>query len=161
MKLYLKKLIPADFPFYFQLVSNAQVMAMITERPFSIDEAQIDFDKILQKNKLHPTLGSYKVVDNQGTFIGFGKLEIDDTDPTEAELGYMILPALWGKGFGKAIGQTLVNEARKHTSLVKLNAIIDPKNTASRKILTNIGFITQELCDFDGLPGEILALNLV
>jgi RimJ/RimL family protein N-acetyltransferase len=41
----------------------------------------------------------------------------------------------------------------------KIFAIIDPKNIASRKILTSQGFIHKAFKDYDGLPGEILELK--
>jgi hypothetical protein len=39
-------------------------------------------------------------------------------------------------------------------------AIIDPKNLASRKILINNSFVSKEFKDIDGLASEILELNL-
>lgn len=71
----------------------------------------------------------------------------------------MILPQNWGKGYGSTIASQLI-EIAKQTKLSLLKAIIDPENIASRKILINHGFISEKLCEIDGLPGEILSLTI-
>ena len=45
----------------------------------------------------------------------------------------------------------------KQTDIKVLKAIIDPNNIPSRKILINIGFTYEKVCEIDGLPGEILS----
>ena len=153
----LEKLLPEDFPVYYSLVGNEAVMAMITERAIPLEEARADYNQRMLENQFHPAFGHFKIIDTpSGHFIGVGKLEIDRPDSDQAELGYMLLPAYWGKGIGSAVAQQLIEVARKHTFIKKLFAIIDPDNIPSRKILTNNGFVSKEFADFDGLPGEIL-----
>ncbi|WP_240521108.1 hypothetical protein [Bacillus cereus] len=50
-KLYFNKFEPTDFNLYFQLVSNEEVMAQITERAIPLDEAKNDFTKLLKCNE--------------------------------------------------------------------------------------------------------------
>ncbi len=161
MNLKLEKFCPEDFALYFLLVNDIRVMQMITERILEPNEAQDDFIKILENNRLHECFGSYKILSAEtNTYIGFAKLEIKETNSEEAELGYMILPEYWGQGIAGQVSASLVETAKKQQQLTKLVAIIDPKNAASRKILINNEFRTREFIDFDGLPGEILELNL-
>jgi len=151
-----------DFQHYFQLVNNEKVMEMITERPIEFDEAKNDFEKLIQNNSLDENFGSYQIIDNKtNEFLGLAKLEIKYKNSNEAEIGYMILPKYWGKGIAGKVGKQLIEKAKTQKSLESLFAIIDPKNLASRKILINNGFVTKELKDFDGLPGEILELTLI
>jgi RimJ/RimL family protein N-acetyltransferase len=104
--------------------------------------------------------GSYKIFNNKtDEFLGLGSLILNETKLDEAELGYMLLPRHWGKGYGSAIAQILIQKAIK-TKLNRLTAVIDPKNIASRKILIKEGFISEKLCVIEGLPGEILIKNL-
>ncbi len=77
----------------------------------------------------------------------------------EAELGYMLFPEHWGKGYGSEIAEILIRKANR-TAVKRLTAIIDPKNIPSRKILINNGFISLKLCEIEGLPGEILSKEL-
>ncbi len=150
-----------DFKLYFELVSDESVMEMITERALPLEEAQTDFAKLLKNNALDLQCGSFKIIDGDtGDFIGLAKLEIEELGSVTAELGYMLLPEYWGKGIGSLIAKTLIEKAQQRNQLQKLMAIIDPKNSASRKILTNNGFESVSFEYFDGLPGEILELKL-
>ncbi|OSX97684.1 hypothetical protein BTJ45_05707 [Bacillus mycoides] len=68
----------------------------------------------------------------------------------------MILPEHWGKRYGSYIARELI-EIAKQTDVNVLKAIIDPNNIPSRKILINVGFTSDVVCEIDGLPGEILS----
>jgi len=160
VKFKIEKFSANDFQNYFELVNDEKVMQMITERPLELEEAIKDFEKLLENNKLDENFGSFKIINSEtNAFLGFAKLEIASKGNSEAEIGYMILPHYWGKGIAGKIGKYLIEKARTQKSITSLFAIIDPKNLASRKILTNNGFISREFRDFDGLPGEILELN--
>ena len=76
-----------------------------------------------------------------------------------AELGYMLLPKYWGKGYGSRIAEALIYMAEK-TKVRRLTAIIDPNNIPSRKILIKHGFHSEKLCEINGLPGEILSRQI-
>ncbi|KMN46151.1 GNAT family N-acetyltransferase [Bacillus sp. LK2] len=155
-KLHFKKFEATDFNQYFQLVSNESVMAQITERAIPLEEAQNDYEKLLRCNQKHKLFGSYKVYDSAtNEFIGLGHVTVNEDDLKEAELGYMILPEHWGKRYGSCIASELI-EIAKQTEVNVLKAIIDPNNIPSRKILINVGFTSDIVCEIDGLPGEIL-----
>ncbi|MCM3759014.1 GNAT family N-acetyltransferase [Sporosarcina aquimarina] len=156
MELKLSKFQETDFELYYRLVSNDGVMAQITERTFLYDEAKISFQKLINRNEKYDSFGSYKIYDYlDKTFIGLGHLTINEDRSREAEIGYMLLPEYWGKGYGTETAKKLL-EIAKPLDLKVITAIIDPANNPSRKILSNLGFISQEFCEIDGLPGEIL-----
>lgn len=160
IELTLRKFTPHDFEDYFRLVGNARVMAMITERALPKDEARDDFNDRLSRNSIAEDFGYYKITDAaSGAFIGLAKLEVEQADSGEAELGYILLPEYWGQGIGSRVAKQLVGRARKLPGLKRLFAIIDPNNIPSRKILTNNGFVSEVFRDFDGLPGELLVLD--
>lgn len=157
IQLSLTKFKSSDFQKYYQLVSNESVMAMITERVIPLEEAQEKFQKILNRNGKHAHFGTYIVSNNEtNEFIGLGSLILNEEKYDEAELGYMILPEHWGKGYGSKVAERLI-EKTTNTSLRRLTAIIDPKNTPSRKILLKQGFTSEKVCEIGGLPGEILS----
>lgn len=156
MDIALEKFGRQDFDDYFRLVSNPEVMAMITERAIPADEARRDYEKLLAENALHPELGHFRVLDERGTFIGLGKLAVETAEADQAELGYILAPEYWGKGIASRIATLLVARAERQPTLRSLFAIIDPANIPSRKILINNGFVSKEFMDFDGLPGEVL-----
>ena len=157
----LSKFGPQDFADYCRLVGNAEVMAMITERAIPEHEARRDYAQLLKENTLHPQLGHWRIVDvDSGHFIGLAKLQVVAADSAEAELGYMLLPAYWARGLGSAIAAELLARSENVSGLRQLTAIIDPANTASRRILLKLGFAHHQYRDFDGLPGEILTYAL-
>ncbi|SUJ11969.1 Uncharacterised protein [Sphingobacterium spiritivorum] len=148
-----------DFELYYSLVRDEKVMAMITERAIPLSEAKADYEKILGINGLHSSFGYFKVkTAKTREFVGLAKLEVIAGDSTEAELGYILLPSHWGKGFGNQMASEMLMIARKEPQINKVTAIIDPQNIPSIKILVNNGFVSEGLRDFDGLPGEILSL---
>ncbi|GGH19935.1 GNAT family N-acetyltransferase [Paenibacillus segetis] len=158
--LILTKFEPSDFNDYYSLVSNEKVMAFITERSTPFEEAQVNFNKLLDRNKKFEQFGSFKVYNNiTNEFIGLGSLILNEEKSDEAELGYMLIPEQWGKGYGNIIANILLQRAI-NTNLKRLVAIIDPNNIPSRKILISKGFTSEKIGEIDGLPGEILSKDL-
>jgi len=159
MGLLLERFSEVHFSDYLRLVSNLDVMAMITERAIPSDEASHDFKLILDDNARYSDLGYYRITDDQsGNFIGLAKLAPVADKPKTAELGYMLLPDYWGLGIASQVAALLIEQARRNPEISSLIAIIDPANLPSKKILTNNRFTTLEFRNFDGLPGEILQL---
>ena len=159
--LQVEKLNQKDLSYHYLLLSNPSVMKMITGKPMDLEEAKEKFREIIQSNTTHPDLGYFKITDTQkGNFIGVVKLEIKEKDSVEAELGYLILPEFWGKGIVSKVVKRLLYLAVNQKQIQKVFAIIDPENIPSRKILEKNGFQSKEFKDFDGLPGEVLELNL-
>jgi ribosomal-protein-alanine N-acetyltransferase len=155
-RIYLEKLEPQDFESFYSLTGNEKVMAMITERPLSLEEARTKFNHFLENNELHKSFGSFKVLEvGSSKLLGFAKLEITKEKSQETELGYMLLPEFWGRGLGNKIAEMLLEVAIVDPNLTRVYANTDPKNVASRKILINNGFASEEVGEIDGLPSEI------
>ena len=152
-KLKFAKFTNDDFEKYFALVSNASVMAQITERAIPLEEAEANYQRLLERNGKYELFGSYKVFDDD--YIGLGHVTVNEDNPDEAEIGYMLLPVYWNKGYGTLIAGELI-ELAKQTNVSHLTAVIDPENIPSRKILLKHGFTSEKVCEIGGLPGEIL-----
>lgn len=151
--------IEADFDDYFELVSNADVMKMITGRPLTKDETRERFDKMLRINLEHPEIGHFKVaLKTDNDFVGHSKLVM--TENNEAEIGYVLSPQHWRKGFGSEIAETLINLGKEVKTIHNLIAIIDPENTASKRILENQGFQWDYDGDYIGLPAAYFKMKL-
>ncbi|MFP3719173.1 GNAT family N-acetyltransferase [Niallia circulans] len=151
-----RKFTANDFELYYQLVSNERVMAQITERAIPLEEAKADFEKLLIRNDKNQIFGSYAFFQPASeVFIGLGHVTLTEQELAEAELGYMLLPEHWGKGYGGVVADRLMSLV-KQTDLKVIKAIIDPANRASRKILVSRGFTSAWIGEIEGLPGEIL-----
>lgn len=84
---------------------------------------------------------------DSGDFIGWFMLMPDDH--RGAELGYMIVQDLWGKGLATEIAKMLVEKAFFALNLTSIHACTDEDNPASEKILEKIGFLYKGFNDAD------------
>lgn len=149
----------ADFADYFQLVSNADVMKMITGRPLLENETRERLEKMMSVNQENPNIGHFKVsLSFDGNFVGHSKLVM--TGKNEAEIGYVLMPEHWRKGYGDEIAKTLINLAKEVNEIYTLIAIIDPENTASKRILEKQGFQWDYDGDYIGLPAAYYKMEL-
>lgn len=134
MGLLLERFSEIHFSDYLKLVSNIDVMAIITERAIPCDEAAHAFKLIFDDNARYSDLGYYRIRDDQnGNFIGLAKLASVADKPKTAELGYMLLPECWGLGIASQVAGLLIEQARRNPEISSLIAIIDPANLASKK----------------------------
>jgi len=147
-----------DFPLYYALTGNSRVMHFISGRGLTREEAQKRFlEGIDEKGESGTGLFGVRLKSN-GEFIGIARFTI--SDEVTVEIGYSLLPSYWNKGYGTEMSRALIEFAAEYPGLEKLIAIIDPENTASRKILEKHRFKKSFTGEIDGLPGEIYTLWL-
>ena len=157
-RLLLKRINNSDLDNYIKLVTNVEVMKLISGIPFSEKDGRARFQSIIKKNITDEELGYYSIfLKSNNQFIGYSKLV--ETNEDKAELGYVFLPTFWGKGFGSEVSKTMVDFAKTISKIKILIAIIDPENDASKKILLNSGFYLHKVCEMDGLPAEVYQLQ--
>jgi len=65
-------------------------------------------------------------------------------DPEGAELIYHFLPSAWGCGYATEAARAVTTWARETLPLHYVEASIDPRNDASRKVLLKAGFTFHE-----------------
>jgi RimJ/RimL family protein N-acetyltransferase len=160
-RIYLEKLNAQDFGSYYTLAANERVMAMITGKAQTREEALKKFNSLLENSKLFDSFGSFKVsLRISSELLGFAKLEIKGGKRHEAELGYMLKPEFWGLGYGSEIAGYLMKVAEADPELTRVYAIVDPDHIASKKILLRLGFESEKKCDMDGWPSEVFGRDL-
>jgi [ribosomal protein S5]-alanine N-acetyltransferase len=64
----------------------------------------------------------------------------DDIPDAEIQLGYMLKPSAWGKGYATEVASRLLKFAFEDSTLDHIVACLDEENTASRRVLEKIGF---------------------
>jgi len=153
----LRKMTASDYERYATLVQDERVMRYITEQALTEAETKQRFERILEQQQ-HDRLGSYLTFSKE-EWIGIGHVTRSQTQSFEAELGYMLLPDHWGKGYGTAIAERLLQLATEE-ELQVVTATIDPAHEASRRILIGLGFESTYIGPIDGLPGETLQKTL-
>ena len=149
-----------DIGLYEKLVYNEDVMKMNYRRVFTKEEAEFLFTRSVGYNDTNENSGFYKVFSREhGFFIGLGALIADDESKT-AEVEYMVLPEFWHHGFGTDILLELLDLSR-NAGLKRVEAITDPDNIMSRRILEKAAFsLKKEFINDDGEPAVLYCLKL-
>lgn len=149
-----------DFAAYYDLVKDDQVMRYITGKGMAEAEARVMFDGFLKTNQLDPLLGYFKVFDTKTQIrVGECKLVNYQKDPSVFEIGYLLREQFWKKGYGTMICEHLLALATTMDRHKDVIGIIDPANTASRKLLEKFNFVSFFIGKEDGLPTEKFILK--
>ncbi|MBH0172264.1 GNAT family N-acetyltransferase [Fictibacillus sp. 23RED33] len=82
---------------------------------------------------------AFATVENQSQMlIGAGELLITSLTNRVGEIGYVIHPDYWGKGFATETGQLLLKFGFEVLQLHRIFATCDPRNRASEKVLMKL-----------------------
>jgi RimJ/RimL family protein N-acetyltransferase len=75
-----------------------------------------------------------------GCFLGTSSLFHLNLESKRAEVGYVLARPYWGQGYMTEAAAALVDTAFGKLGFNRLEADIDPRNTASAKLLERLGF---------------------
>ncbi len=75
----------------------------------------------------------------EGPLVGVCGFKTLD-DPDGAELIYHFTPAVWGRGYATEASRAALDWVRRTLPLRYVEASLDPRNEASRKVLLKVGF---------------------
>ena len=79
-----------------------------------------------------------------GEFAGCSGLKVcpyaGSTDAPELELGFHLMPSMWGRGLASDAGAAVARFAFEQLGLARVYAGHHPQNDASRHVLTKLGF---------------------
>ena len=78
--------------------------------------------------------GDDQVVELDGKVVG--KAGLWDNQ----EIGFILAPAVWGRGVGRAAASAVIARAQAR-GVTRITADVDPRNTASLRLLTGLGFV--------------------
>lgn len=106
----------------------------------SVGEAENRITTILQDFKEKKGI-TWAISDKKtNNYIGdFGIWRFDKQN-FRGEIGYVLNPDFWGKGYMKETMITLINFAFKSINLHSLEANVNPKNTNSKNLLLKLNF---------------------
>ncbi len=130
-----------DFDYLASIFQNTEVMNYTLDDCYSIDQLKEYHKKIIKNNhSLNRKQYEYKVLDNN-QYIGFADFEIIRTMDKGgiAEIGYLLLPDYWGKGYGTLIAKELINICFNELKLHKITASCNIENIGSWKIMEKVG----------------------
>lgn len=138
-RLELRRLEEGDATFVQSLYANARVTRTLLriQGPISIEEAR-EFCQApaaaCGDHRLGPALRT------DGNLIGVGSVRKHTELSGVATIGYSVLPAFWGEGFGTELAGLLVEFATGTLGIPEVRATTLDGNPASARVLQRLGF---------------------
>lgn len=143
-RLILRRITNDDVNEIFELRSNPETMKYIPRPLVKTTEDALE----------HVTMIEEKIVSNVGInwgitlkgsskilgIIGYYRMQPENY---RAEIGYMLLPDFHGKGIISEAVKRLIMYGFHDLKLHSIEAVIDPENAASEKVLQKCGFVKE------------------
>ncbi|WBB78915.1 GNAT family N-acetyltransferase [Micromonospora sp. WMMD882] len=159
-RLRLRRFTPADLDHLVELDADPEVMRYLTNgRPTPATVVRDELlPRVLAEYDRTPGLGRWAAVSRaDGDFLGWFALDPPPgDDPTEAELGYRLRRAAWGRGLATEGARALVRYAFDQLGLRRVRAETMAVNVRSRRVLERAGLRlvrTFHLTWDDPIPG--------
>lgn len=145
-RLVLKPVTQSDYAFIRSLHTNPEVMKYIgSGLPRTEEQSAAGMEKMLKMQIETPLLGAW-IAFLKETHEPIGNLIIRKpatAEETEGlEIGYSFAQAHWGKGYATECSRGMIEYAYREFGPVRMVALIEPLNEASRKTLVKVGFTT-------------------
>lgn len=137
MDITIRKMRPGDADALYRLLSDPAVMRYL-EPPF--DRAQTE-DFLRRAGLAEPPL-VYAAEEN-GDFIGY--VIYHAYDEQSVEIGWVLLPEYWGRGYASALTERLIGRARQEQKSVVIECA--PVQAVTKRIAVKKGFRACGNCD--------------
>ena len=125
----------------FAIFSDPQVMRYWSSVPLANREAAAEMQRGIAEGNHNETMLKWGLALRESdAVIGTATLFHLNLDNGRAEIGYAMGRAHWGKGYMNEALQALVAHAFDVMHLRRLEADVDPRNTASIRTLERLGF---------------------
>lgn len=144
-RLLFKKLENEDVDGVFALRSSEKCMKFIPRPILDSKEQALELmDLMNSKIDSNETINwAVFLKENPSVFVGYlGHYRID-IENYRSEIGYMILPEFEGKGYATEAVKTIVKYGFEAINLHSIEAVIDPENFASERVLQRCGFVKE------------------
>ena len=147
-RLHFRFFTEGDFPIYFQLTGNEQVMRYIAGKALTEPEARTRFQRLLKTNADNPGLGfSLAESREDGKLIGFVKLTWLEES---LEAGYAVLPEYWRQGYASEMLHYLLKYGQIQMQVSDFVGVVMADHPASRKVLEKAGFTFKKRIEQEG-----------
>src|SRR5215217_9524919 len=140
-RLVLRWISEDDIDGLYDVFSDPQVMRYWSSGPLPNREAAAAMQREIAEGNLDETMMKWGLALRESNFvIGTTTLFNLNLDNGRAELGYAMSRAYWGKGYMNEALRALLSHAFDVMKLRRLEADVDPRNTASIRTLERLGF---------------------
>ncbi len=145
-----------DAPFMLALLNDSSWLRFIGDRGIrTLDQARMYIENGSVQSFAQRGFGSFLVrVEATGTPIGTCGFYQRDTLPA-ADIGFAFLPQYTGQGYALEATTELMKHGRTALGFDHILAITSPDNTASIKLLTNLGLRFDRIIRLTADAGEV------
>jgi len=143
-RLILRRITNDDVNEVFELRSNPETMKYIPRPLVKTTEDALEHVAMIEE-KITSNIGVNWGITLKGDFkvlgiIGYYRMQPENY---RAEIGYMLLPDFHGKGIISEAVKRLIAYGFDDLKLHSIEAVIDPENFASEKVLQKCGFVKE------------------
>ncbi len=154
-RLLLRPLVATDLDLMIALYTDPEISKFI-DGPHSKEHIAVQMSNYTKRGG-GGCIGAWCVIEQAtGEKVGTAELlplpiDRDETDfsliegpelpDAEIEIGYALKKSAWGKGYATEAARRLLAFAFEETQLSEVVGVIDPRNGASRSVLTKSGLI--------------------
>lgn len=157
----------SDIPSIFNMRSDPAVMRYVP-RPLCREMADAERVFQMMEERIDQHFGINWAITRPGepeSYLGVIGIFRVDADNFRGELGYMLLPAYWNQGVVSELIPEVLRYGFETMGLHSMEAVIDPENHASRRVLEKHGFVQEayfkENCYFEGVFLDSVVLSLL
>lgn len=140
-RLVLRWISEADVDALYEIFSDPQVMRYWSVIPLPNRDAAAAMQREIAEGNLKDTAWKWGLaLGDSNKLIGTATLFNLNLSNGRAEIGYAMGRAYWGKGYMNEALKALIKHAFEVVQLRRLEADVDPRNTASIRTLESLGF---------------------
>jgi ribosomal-protein-alanine N-acetyltransferase len=143
-RLFLRRIDTIDVDAVLELRGNPQTMKYIPRPLAKTKEDALEHIAMINEKIDNNIAINWAITLKDNTqligIIGHYRIQ---TENYRAEIGYMILPQYHGKGIAAEAIKAVVEYGFEEMQLHSIEAIIDPENQASEKVLLKSGFVKE------------------
>jgi len=132
---------PTDADAVFAIFGDIKAMRYWSHEPMeSLREAH-DYIAAIDKGFADRSLFQWAITEpDAGALIGTVTLTAWDRTNRHAEVGFMLHPDEWGKGYASEAVRAVLAFGFERMNLHRVEAELDPRNLASARLLRGLGF---------------------
>lgn len=139
MRIKLRELMEEDWEAVHAYASLEQVCGYQPWGPNTEAESKQFVEEVLQDAEEEPRKRYVYAIIFEEKMIGSAELRINSTQNQEGEIGYIIHPDFWNKGFATEAAKAVLSIGFRGFGLHRIYATCDPNNLASTTVLEKIG----------------------
>jgi RimJ/RimL family protein N-acetyltransferase len=143
-RLTLRPLAPPDADAVYAMRSDPVVQRYGSHPPWTEPQLAVDYIARNIQAMATGTHAQFAVVRRaDDAVIGTVTLYAFDPQCRRADVGYALLLSEWGQGYANEAVTALLDWGFEHLDLNRVEADIDPRNTASARALERLGFVRE------------------